>query len=146
MKVSVAGLLVVVGFALAGCSQNTPGGPGVTNPSRKESVFGEKDNTFSLSVPRMSTKVHQGETKEAAIGIARGKNFDGDVQLTFAEGPKGVTLASANPIIKHGDTEAKVTLNAAADAALGEFTIKVIGHPTTGANATSEFKVTVSTK
>ena len=94
----------------------------------------------------MSTTLHQGETKEASIGIARGKNFESDVELAFAEGPAGVNLASANPVIKHGDSDAKVTLKAAADAALGEFTIKVTGHPTTGADATSEFKVTVVKK
>jgi hypothetical protein len=49
-------------------------------------------------------------------------------------------------MIKHGDTDAKVTLKAAPDASLGEFTIKVTGHPTTGSNATSEFKVTVAKK
>jgi hypothetical protein len=146
MKVSFAPLLVLVAFALAGCDQSTPGGPGITNPPHKQPVYGETENTFNLSVPRMSTTLHQGETKEAAIGIARGKNFDGDVELTFADGPAGVTLASASPIIKHGDTEAKVTLKAAADASLGDFTIKVKGHPTTGADATSEFKVTVAKK
>jgi len=146
MKVSFAPLLVLVAFALAGCDQSTPGGPGITNPPHKQPVYGETENTFNLSVPRMSTTLHQGETKEASIGIARGKNFDGDVELSFADGPEGVTLSSTTPIIKHGDTEAKVTLKAAADASLGDFTIKVKGHPTTGADATSEFKVTVAKK
>jgi hypothetical protein len=146
MKVSIGGSLVLMVFALAGCGQSTPGGPGITSPAQKQPVYGESENTFNLSVPRMSTTLHQGETKEASIGIARGKNFDGDVELSFADGPAGVTLAAASPIIKHGDSEAKVTLKAAADASLGEFTIKVKGHPTTGADATSEFRVTVSKK
>jgi len=146
MKFSVAGLMMLAVFALTGCNQGTPGGPGVTNPPHKQPAYGENENTFNLSVPHMSTTLHQGETKEASIGIARGKNFDGDVTLIFAEGPKGVTLDSASPMIKHGDTEAKVTLKAAADASLGDFTIKVTGHPVTGADATSEFKVTVAKK
>jgi hypothetical protein len=146
MKASVAGLLVFGACALAGCDKGTPGGPGISNPPQKQPVYGETDNTFNLSVPRMSTTLHQGETKEASIGIARGKNFDGDVELIFAEGPRGVSLDSAVPVIKHGDTEARVTLKATADASLGEFTIKVTGHPTTGADATSEFKVTVAKK
>ena len=146
MKISLDGSLLLAAFVLAGCNQGSPGGPGITNPPQKQPVYGETDNTFKLSVPRMSTTLHQGETKEAAIGIARGKNFDGDVELTFAEGPAGVSLTSASPIIKHGDSEAKVTLKAAADASLGDFTIKVIGHPSTGADATSEFKVTVAKK
>ncbi len=146
MKMSFAGLLVLVTVALAGCDKGTAGGPGITNPTQKQPMYGETDNTFNLSVPRMSTTLHQGETKESAIGIARGKNFECDVALTFDEGPAGVSLASVNPMIKHGDSEAKVTLKAAADAALGEFTIKVTGHPTTGPDATSEFKITVAKK
>ena len=60
----------------------------------------------------MSTTLHQGETKDVSIGIERGKNFDEDVTLKFADGPEGVTLDSASPVIKHGDTETKVTLKA----------------------------------
>jgi hypothetical protein len=94
----------------------------------------------------MSTTLHQGEAKEMSIGIERGKNFQEDVTLEFADGPKGVTLASANPIITHGGTEAKVTLKATDDAALGDFTVKVTGHPAKGGDATNEFKLTVAKK
>jgi uncharacterized membrane protein len=146
MKSSFAGLLAMSLVALTGCGQGTPGGPGVTNPPHKPPVYGEADNTFNLIVPHMSTTLHQGEAKEISIGIERGKNFDGDVTLKFADGPEGVTLDSASPIIKHGDTEAKVTLKATDDASLGDFTIKVTGHPTKGANATNEFKITVTKK
>ena len=146
MKVSVLGLLGMALFGFAGCNQSTPGGPGVTNPPHNRPIYGETDNTFDLRMPHLSTTLHQGETKEASIGIARGKNFDGDVSLKFADGPKGVSLDSASPMIKHGDTEAKVTLKATSDASLGDFTIKVTGHPSKGADATSEFKVTVAKK
>jgi hypothetical protein len=147
MKISFAGLLTTALVALIGCNQGTPGGPGVTtNPPHKPPAYGEADNTFNLSVPRMSTTLHQGETKDVPIGIERGKNFDGDVTLEFADGPQGVTLDSANPVIKHGDTEAKVTLRATDDASLGDFTVKVTGHPEKGADATSEFKITVAKK
>jgi len=94
----------------------------------------------------MSTTLHQGETKEVAIGIERGINFEGDVTLNFADGPEGVTIESASPIIKHGDTAAKVTLKATTDASLGDFTVKVTGHPTKGPDATNEFKITVAKK
>ena len=94
----------------------------------------------------MSTTLNQGGAKEVSIGIERGKNFGEDVTLKFADGPKGVTLASVNPVIMHGDTEAKVTLKATADASLGDFTVKVTGHPTKGADATNELKITVAKK
>jgi hypothetical protein len=108
----------------------------ITNPPRS-TPYGEAEKTFKLSVPRTSTTLHQGETKEVAIGIERGKNFEGDVTLKFAGGPEGVTIESASPTIKHGDTEAKATLKATADASLGDFTVKV-RHPIKGPDATSE--------
>jgi len=147
MKSSFAGLVALVPIVLAGCGQvSTPGGPGVTTPPKKQPAYGEAEKTFNLSVPRMSTSLHQGETKEVSIGIERGKNFEGDVTLTFADGPEGVSIGSASPIIKHGDTAAKVTLKATADASLGDFTVKVTGHPTQGSDATSELKITVAKK
>jgi hypothetical protein len=42
----------------------------------------------------------------------------------------------------HRDMEAKINLKVADDAALGDFTVKVTGHPTSGADATNEFKMT----
>ncbi|HYV34951.1 MAG TPA: hypothetical protein VE988_04550, partial [Gemmataceae bacterium] len=109
-------------------------------------VLGQADDTFTLSVPTLATTLKQGETKTASIGIKRGKNFDGDVTIKFAETPKGLAIDPTSPVIKHGDTEAKITLKAAEDAALGDFTIKLTGHPTKGADAANEFKVTVQKK
>ncbi len=94
----------------------------------------------------MSTKLKQGETKDLAIEVARGKNFSEDVALNFAGVPQGVTLDPSSPVVMHGDKETKVTVKVAADAALGDFTIKVTGHPTRGADATNEFKMTVAKK
>jgi hypothetical protein len=88
MKTSFAGLLALALVTITGCNQGTPGGPGVTNPPQKQPAYGEAEKTFKLSVPRMSTTLHQGETKEVAIGIERGKNFEGDVTLTFADAPE----------------------------------------------------------
>jgi len=147
MKNSLIVLLASASVALAGCNQGTPGGQGVTTtPPHKPPVYGEADNTFNLSVPRMSTTLHQGETKDVTIGIERGKNFDQDVALKVAEGPTGVTADFASPVIKHGDSEAKLTFKAADDASLGDFTVKVTGHPAKGADATIDFKITVAKK
>lgn len=133
--------------ALTGCNQGTPGGPGATNttPPSQPTVT-QNEDTFKLNTPLMSTSVEQGETKEVEIGIDRGKNFDGDVVLDFMDEPKGVTIEPADPTIKHGDTEAKVMIKASADAAVGDFTMKVKGHPTKGADATSDLKITVAKK
>ncbi len=147
MKSLLTGLLATALVALTGCSRGTPGGEGVTTtPPHKPPVYGEADNTFNLSAPRLSTTLHQGETKDVSIGIERGKNFDQDVALRVSEGPTGVTIEPASPTIKHGETGAKLTLKAADDASLGDFTVKVIGHPTKGADATIDFKMTVAKK
>lgn len=146
MTRSFSGLLMMALVAMSGCERGTSGGPGVTNPPHMQPVYGEADETFNLSVPMMSTTLHQGESKEVAVGIKRGTNFEEDVTLKFAEGPKGVTVDSANPVIKHGDTEAKLTFKASDDASLGDFTVKITAHPTKGTDATSDFKITVAKK
>jgi hypothetical protein len=139
MKRSIAGLLVVALVAFTGCNKGTPGGPGAANPSANS------DDTFTLSVPG-STTLKQGEAKQVVIGIKRGKNFQEDVSLKVDGVPKGVTFTHPSSVIKHGETEAKVMLTAADDASLGDFTIKVIGHPTKGGDATTELKFTVEKK
>jgi uncharacterized membrane protein len=146
MKSLMAGLAVAAVVVLSGCNQGTPGGPGAAQTSSSKPVVGQADDAFSLDVPKMSTSFKQGETKDLAIDIARGKNFSEDVELKLADVPKGVTIDPATPVIMHSDKDAKLTVKVADDAAIGDFTVKVTGHPTTGADATNEFKITVAKK
>jgi uncharacterized membrane protein len=146
MKSLFAGLTVTALVLMTGCTEGTRGGPGATEVTANKPIVGQTDNTFSLDVPQMSTKLKQGETKELAIDVARGKNFSEDVELRFSGVPKGVTVDPASPVIMHSDKEAKITVKVADDAALGDFTVKVTGHPTSGADATNEFKMTVAKK
>jgi uncharacterized membrane protein len=145
-------LLTVAVLALPlaiGCdNQTTPGGPGATRPTSttKAPMVGQAEDTFKLSAPTLSTHVTQGESKTATIGINRGKNFDQDVTLKFGELPKGVTIAPSNVVIKHGDKDAQVTITAAADAAIGDFTVPITGTPNKGAVGSTDMKVTVAKK
>jgi len=134
--------------ALVGCENNsTPGGPGATNNTpQNQPVIGQGEETFSLDVPTLKTTIEQGESKSVSISLKRGKNFDQDVTLKFENVPQGVTIAPALDVIKHSEKEAKLTVTAAPDAALGDFTIKVTGHPAVGADATSELKIKVEQK
>lgn len=158
MKTLFGSMALLALFAV-GCNQSTPGGPGVapagstanttpnsTTNSTMKPDLGQAEETFRLSVPVLSTSLKQGETKTAKISISRGKNFDEDVSLQFASLPKGLTIAPASPVIKHGDESTDLTLTAAADAALGDFTIDVTGKPSQGADARTEFKVSISEK
>jgi len=138
-------------FAAIGCdTHSTPGGPGATTGpntgSAHKPLVGQADDTFTLSTPTLSTSIKQGEAKTVKISIKRGKNFSEDVALKLDGMPKGVTAEPANPQIKHGEDETAVAFKAADDAALGDFTIKVTGHPSKGGDATSEFKITVTKK
>jgi uncharacterized membrane protein len=146
MKSLFAGLAVTAAVLVTGCAEGTPGGPGAKEVTANKPIVGQADNTFSLDVPKMSTTLKQGETKDLAIDVARGKNFSEDVELKFSGVPKGVTVDPARPVIMHSDKEAKITVKVADDAAVGDFTVKVTGHPTTGADAMNEFKITVTKK
>ena len=143
MKSLFTGLAVMTLAALTGCSQGTPGGPGTTG---KQPAYGQADNTFNLSVPIFSSSLQQGEQTEATVGIKRAKNFDEDVALKFAAVPKGVTVEPASPVIKRGDTDAKITFKAEDEAALGDYTVNLTGHPTKGTDAQIEFKLTITAK
>lgn len=132
--------------ALVGCTQGTPGGPGTTNTNAPKPTYGQADDTFNLSVPVMSSSLQQGAQAEATIGIKRAKNFDEDVTLLFADVPQGVTIEPASPVIKHGDKDAKITFKAEDETPLGDFKIKVTGHPTKGGDAQIDFKLTLAAK
>ena len=126
----------------SGCGDETKTSktvPGKSTPSSAKA-------SFQLSVPLLSTTVKQGETKAASIGIKRDKDFDQDVTLSFDNLPKGVTIDPERPVIKHGYEEAKVMVKAADDAALGDFTVKAMGHPAKGEDASKDLKLTVAKK
>jgi hypothetical protein len=105
-----------------------------------------KKDTFTMSMPFWTTALKQGETKAVSIAISREKQFDQDVTLKFDGLPKGITVEPAGAVIKNGEPEAKFVIKAADDAALGDFTVMVTGHPVKGADATHEFKFTVAKK
>lgn len=141
MKKTVTALSMAMLAVLTGCNQGTSGGPGAESPPATKSIVGQAEDTFSLSVP--STDINQGESKTVAIKISRGTNFSAGVTLSLVDLPPGVTLDPASPAIKPGDSESTFNLKAAADAAIGDFTISVVGHPSKGADAVSEAKLSV---
>jgi hypothetical protein len=103
-------------------------------------------DSFTLSTPVLSTALKQGETRSVTIGIKREKSFAQDVALNFGDMPTGVSLQPLYPVIKSGEADAQVTLTGANDAALGNFSIKVTGHPAAGADASAEINLTVAKK
>jgi hypothetical protein len=136
---SVAGML-----AFAGCATGTSGGPGTPDSGRQQPLVGRADDTFQLT--RGEMVLRQGETKSVSILIKRARNFDEDVSLKFSELPKGLSIDNLTPEIKHGDSEARFALTASDDAALGDFSLMVTGHPTNGSDATNKLDITINRK
>jgi hypothetical protein len=98
---------------------------------------------FTVSMPRGMTPVVQGGTRQIEIDIDRQKLFDEDVTLQFGEFPTGVTVKPAEPVIKRDETKARLELTATKDAALGNFTVKVTGHPVKGDDAVAELRLNI---
>lgn len=143
MKITKNAWSLVAVLACAGCASGTAGGPGASD-DRAKPMVGQADDTFQLS--QADTSLRQGETKSVSITIKRSLNFQEDVTLTFAELPKGLSLDNQAPTIKRGDSEARFALTATDDASLGDFSLRVTGHPTRGSDATNQFKITVTKK
>lgn len=145
MKYLLFGILAA-SLAATGCgdSADKAGGPGASNPNAKAPLVGRADDTFSLSTKSVTVK--QGDAAPTMVGIKRGTNFAQDVTVSFADIPKGVTANPAGPVIKSSDTEATFNLTAGDDAVPGEYTVKVSGRPTAGADATNHFTLTVGKK
>ena len=134
--------------ALLGCNNaGTPGGAGATkkdkdgNPVKSRVTTAE--DTFTLKTPMTSTSIKQGEKTNVKIGISRGKNFGEDVALSFSEPPKGVTISPAKASLPAGENEVTINVEAAKEAALGDFVITVTGKPAKGPDAQNTFKITV---
>ena len=82
-----------------GCNTGTPGGPGTEKDKENKSTLQKAEDmviqpegTYSLTTPFLATRIKQGESKEVAVGIRRGKNFDEDVAIKFDDVPQGVTI------------------------------------------------------
>jgi hypothetical protein len=131
--------------AFTGCSNSTPGGSGTTNKERGP-IVGQKDDTFTITMPTFGVTVKQGGEKDVEFDIKRGKNFEEDVTLKFEKLPEGVTADPAAPTIKKGEDKVKVAFKAADNAALGKATVHVVGHPSKGSDFEGKFDLTVEKK
>ncbi|MEZ0229677.1 MAG: hypothetical protein ACAI25_13695 [Planctomycetota bacterium] len=143
MKTSLCLWSLAAVLGTVGCFGGTAGGPGAVDADRQP-IVGQADDTFQLRAPQ--TTLRQGETQSVSITIKRALNFKEDVTLAFAEMPRGLTVDNKSPVIKSSDSEARLVLTATDDASLGEFSLKITGHPTKGTDATNKFNITVTKK
>lgn len=111
----------------------------------KVAVAGEADHSFSLSVPFETIAMTQGGQAPVKIGINRGLNFDEEVNIEVSGLPTGVTLEKENLVIDVGSQDATLVLEAASNAALGDFSFKVTGHTaSSGADFSRDIKLKIS--
>lgn len=144
MKKSMTILAISAALALYGCDTGTTGGPGTTTPESEKPMMGQTDDTFSLDLPMMSASVEQGEQETVSIGINRGTNFAQDVSLKFSNIPPGIHIQPEVPVIARTDEEVELLIHASEEAAVGDFTVQISGHPERGDDATAELSITVS--
>ena len=162
MRYASAAALFGMVVAFAGCSQeSTPGGPGAsrqartsttttTTPTSSKSVtttankpvITDKNNTFTLKVPEMTTTVDQGKKEDVTISINRGSQFKETVRIQF-RAPKGVTITPAEPVIQAGQDKVTVSIQATTDAAAGKSNIEVTAVPENGRSVSLEMPVQV---
>jgi len=147
-------LILGTSLVVTGCNASSPGGPGVSATPNASGVsnttittykpaIGEADDSFRLSAPTIAPHIKQGETASVRIAIARGKNFQDDVRLKVAALPGGVTVETTNPMINHSEGETTLEFAATAQALPGTYTVTVIGQPTSGPDAKSDFQICV---
>lgn len=143
MRISTGLLMTGALIALCGCNQGAPGGPGTASPDSTKPMMGEADNTFALDLPMLSTKLDQGDTTTISVGIKRGTNFDQDVSLRFDDVPTGVSIMPDAPTIRRMDEKADITIVASDNASVGDFAVRIVGHPDSGSDATAELALSI---
>jgi uncharacterized membrane protein len=147
MRNAIAAVLGLALVGIWGCGESgAPGGPGAKKPPSQQSSVGMTPDTFKLVLPLMSTHLKQGESKTASISASHGKTFAQDVRLSFEGMPQGVTIEPATTTIKPGDSNVTVTVRASDTAQPGDYSIRAIGHPTSGPDSTGDLKITVTKK
>lgn len=125
-------LAALCGF-LVGCNKSPEGGTAGTNAS------------FKISLPAMTKDVKQGTSETFEGSLDRGSEFKKDVVLKV-EAPPKVEVKLNKESIKAADADTKfsVIVTPAADAPIGEHTVKVTGTPAGGSPTTGEFKIKVT--
>jgi uncharacterized membrane protein len=104
-----------------------------------------KGEGFKIAVPTFDTKIKQGEIQSVTISLERGESFKQDVtlEIKLSKG-EGITFDPAKVMVKASDKpDVQLRIEAAKDAALGEYNVSVTGTPTTGEPTSVVFNVKV---
>jgi uncharacterized membrane protein len=98
---------------------------------------------FKIAVPTFDTQIKQGEMKTVTVSLHRGDSFKRDVDLEISPS-KGISVEPTEVLVKASDRpDVQIRIEAAKDAAIGEYRVYVKGTPKTGEATSVEFKVKV---
>lgn len=126
-----------LGFALViavGCNQST------TTTGPKGNVAGAK--RLTLTAAKEQT-IKRGDTDKVKVSISR-DNFSEPVTIKITGLPKGVTVVGpADPVIVAADSSTTLTLQAAADADVGEHAVTLSAEAAGVDKNTQAFRLTV---
>lgn len=142
-------------LVLAGCGPtSTTGGSTTrvttTNSDGKTEHTEKRDATFKIDTTKLavplSTNLKQDETKTYDLSISRGKDFKEDVELS-TEGPDKLKVElKPKKVESSSNGQFQMVVTAAADAPVGEHTIKLNAKPAQGETAHTEIKFKVDAK
>jgi uncharacterized membrane protein len=150
MRVQILTLTAGVTAALfaVGCGNTSPtGGHSTTktNPTLGTTST-DKSAAFSFKGPALTPSMTQGEKKNVVLTLDRGNDFRDSVKFS-AEAPKGLKVEFPKASVAAGDpADVTMAVEAAADAAAAEHTIKVTATPASGAATSLDVKVKVDQK
>ena len=136
MRTIFATLVALTLIAVSGCQ--------TSSSSRGGSVSVGKG--FKVEVPAFATTIKQGETRSIPISLSREYYFKQDVtlKLTTSSANKGISIDPATAVIKASERPSvQIRVTAATSAALGEYSIRVMGTPETGESTSTAFNVKI---
>jgi uncharacterized membrane protein len=130
--IAITIVLTLVLAAMYGCQSSSPRGGSVL-----------KEEGFKIAVPTFAMEIKQGEVQSVTISLERGAYFKQDVMLLINT-TKGIRLDPTSVLVKANDKpDVQLRIEAAKDAALGEYRVSVRGTPGTGEPTSTEFNLKV---
>jgi len=132
MKTAIKIMLILSLAAFYGCQSSSPRGGSVL-----------KGEGFNIAAPTFTTEIKQGETQNVTLSVQRGAYFKHDVKLEM-EAAKGISIEPTKVVVEASESpDVQVRITAPKEAALGVYSVSVIGTPKTGESTSTEFNVKV---
>lgn len=155
-------LLAGLSFVVACSKESVPGGPGANASSDAQATApadhnatpsagpaapdmrdtSARDNTFTLKVPALTTKIERGAAAEVDLRLSRGSAFKQVVKLEF-KAPEGLKIDPADVAFAGDQDSLKISVTADDNTPEGEHQIEVTATPESGKAVKEIFAVNV---